>query len=233
FASLRDITMFTGIIEETGKISSKRKTNEGFRFKVRSKKSFKKRDESDSVSINGVCHTVTSKSKNEFEFTSVHETLKKTNIGLLEPGDDVNLESSLTLNKKIGGHFVFGHIDDTGVLTSIKESRRANKKGSKNREFRIRINKKHLKFVINVGSIAVNGVSLTIAEISKPKGNFFEIKMSIIPYTFSHTTNKKLKVGDKVNLEVDIIGKYILNTLSAKRKRTKKKKYFILPLQRK
>lgn len=208
--------MFTGIIEETGIISAKKKVSEGFRFRVKSKKTVKKLAVSDSVCINGVCHTVTAKAKNEFEFTSVHETLKKTNIGLLKTGDKVNLESSLTLNKKIGGHFVFGHIDDTGTIISIKQVKPANKKESNNWEYRIRIHKKHLPFIISVGSIAVNGVSLTVAELSKPKGNYFEIKTAIIPYTYSHTTFNNLKVNDKVNLEFDFLGKYVLNTLSSK-----------------
>jgi riboflavin synthase len=215
--------MFTGIIEETGIISSKKKVGEGFRFRVKSKKIYQKLAVSDSVNINGVCHTVTAKAKNEFEFTSVHETLKKTNTGLLKTGDEVNLESSLTLNKKIGGHFVFGHIDDTGIITSIKQAGRHKKKGSNNWEYRIRIHKKHLQYVINVGSIALNGVSLTVAEISKPKGDYFEIKISIIPYTYSHTTFNRLKVNDKVNLEFDFLGKYVLNTLPAKRKKNKSK----------
>lgn len=208
--------MFTGIIEETGIISTKKKVSEGFRFRVKSKKTVKKLTVSDSVCINGVCHTVTAKTKNEFEFTSVHETLKKTNIGLLKTGDKVNLESSLTLNKKIGGHFVFGHIDDTGTITSIKQVKPANKKESNNWEYRIRIHKKHLPFIISVGSIAVNGVSLTVAELSKPKGNYFEIKTSIIPYTYNHTTFNNLKIKDKVNLEFDFLGKYVLNTVSSK-----------------
>jgi riboflavin synthase len=204
--------MFTGIIEEIGIVSLKKKVAEGYKFRVKSKVVIKNLSKSDSVCINGVCHTVSSKSKNEFEFTSVHETLKKTNIGTLNTGDEVNLESSLTLNKKIGGHFVFGHIDDTGVITSI--IRPGSSAKSNNYEYLIKINKKYLPFLINVGSIAVNGVSLTVAQISKPKGNFFVIKVAIIPFTFNHTTFKKLNINDRVNLEFDFLGKYVLNVLS-------------------
>lgn len=206
--------MFTGIIEETGIISSKKKVSEGYKFRVKSKSVAKKLSLSDSVCINGVCHTVTGKSKNEFEFSSVHETLKKTTIGSLNVADEVNLEGSLTLNKKIGGHFVFGHIDDTGIVTSIIQIKSKNKKRSDNWEYRIRINKKHYPFVIYVGSIAVNGVSLTVAEVTKPKGGFFEIKVAIIPYTYRHTTLKNLKLNEKVNLEFDFLGKYVMNILS-------------------
>jgi len=207
--------MFTGIVEETGIITSKKKVNEGYRFRVKSKTIAKNLAKSDSVCINGVCHTVSSKSKSEFEFTSIHETLKKTNIGKLNIGNEVNLESSLTPTKKLGGHFVFGHIDDTGIVTSVKQiTRRRRAKKSDNWEYRIKINKKHYPFVIYVGSIAVNGVSLTVAEIKKPKGNYFEIMVAIIPYTYNYTTFKNLKAGHRVNLEFDFLGKYVLNILT-------------------
>jgi riboflavin synthase len=182
---------------------------------VSSKAVVKKLMRSDSVCINGVCHTVALKSKKEIEFTSMHETLKKTNIGELKVGDKVNLEGSLTLNKTLGGHFVFGHIDDTGVVTSMKQLKSDNKKDSDNWEYWIRIHKKHAQFVIYVGSIAVDGVSLTVAEVKKPKGNFFEIKVAIIPYTYHNTLFGKLKVNDRVNLEFDFLGKYVINLLSA------------------
>jgi riboflavin synthase len=206
--------MFTGIIEETGVVTSRKKVSEGYKFRVKCKSLIKSLALSDSVCINGVCHTVTAKKGNEFEFTSVHETLKKTNTGSLKQGDIVNLEGSLTLNKKIGGHFVFGHIDDTGTVTSVKQIKSNNKKDSGNWEYRIKIHRKHSPFVIYVGSIAVNGVSLTVAEVTKPKGNFFEVKVAIIPYTYSHTTFKSLGVNDKVNLEFDFLGKYVVNILS-------------------
>ncbi|MCI0448477.1 MAG: riboflavin synthase [Chlorobi bacterium] len=206
--------MFTGIIEEIGKITLKKKVSEGYRFRVKSKTVAKALAKSDSVCINGVCHTVSSKSKSEFEFTSVHETLKKTNIGKLRAGDEVNLESSLTPTKKMGGHFVFGHIDDTGIISSTKQIKRNDSKKSDNWEYRIKINKKHYSFVIYVGSIAVNGVSLTVAEVKKPKGNFFEIMVAIIPYTYNYTTFRNLKVNQSVNLEFDFLGKYVLNILS-------------------
>ena len=207
--------MFTGIVEEKGIVVKKTKINEGFKFRVRSKQVARKLAKSDSVCINGVCHTVTTMSKTEFDFVSMHETLKKTNIGELNVGDEVNLEGSLTLNKKIGGHFVFGHIDDTGVVTDVKQIKAEKKKDSDNWEYRIKIHKKHAQYVIYVGSIAVNGVSLTVAEVTKPKGNYFDIKVAIIPYTYNETTFGKMKKGDRVNLEFDFLGKYVLNLLAA------------------
>ena len=207
--------MFTGIVEEKGIVVKKTKINEGFKFRVRSKQVARKLAKSDSVCINGVCHTVTTMSKTEFDFVSMHETLKKTNIGELNVGDEVNLEGSLTLNKKIGGHFVFGHIDDTGVVTDVKQIKAEKKKDSDSWEYRIKIHKKHAQYVIYVGSIAVNGVSLTVAEVTKPKGNYFDIKVAIIPYTYNETTFGKMKKGDRVNLEFDFLGKYVLNLLAA------------------
>ena len=206
--------MFTGIIEEKGKVVKKTKINEGFKFRVRSKQVAKKLAKSDSVSINGVCHTVTTKSKTEFDFVSMHETLKKTNIGELNAGDEVNLEGSLTMNKKLGGHFVAGHVDDTGIVTKVKQIKAVKKKDSDNWEYRIKIHKKHAQFVIYVGSIAVDGVSLTVAEVTKPKGNYFEIKVAIIPYTDQNTSFGRYKIGDRVNLEFDFLGKYVINLLA-------------------
>lgn len=207
--------MFTGIVEEKGIVTSKKKINEGYKFKVSSKAVVKKLRLSDSVCINGVCHTVALKNRKEIEFTSMHETLKKTNIGRLKAGDEVNLEGSLTLNKTIGGHFVFGHIDDTGIVSSMKQLKSDKKKDSDNWEYWIKIHKKHAKYVIYVGSIAVDGVSLTVAEVTKPKGNYFEIKVAIIPYTYHNTLFGKLKVNDRVNLEFDFLGKYVFNLLAA------------------
>jgi riboflavin synthase len=207
--------MFTGIVEEKGIVTKKTKINEGYKFRVKSKLISKTLAKSDSVCINGVCHTVEAKGKSEFEFTSMHETLKKTNIGDLEVNDEVNLESSLTLNKKIGGHFVFGHIDDTGTITKINQVKAISKDESDNWEYWIKINKKYRKYVIYVGSISIDGVSLTVAEIKEQKGNYFEIKVAIIPYTYRNTIFGNYKSGDRVNIEFDFLGKYVLNLLES------------------
>ena len=213
--------MFTGIIEETGKVISRTEIPEGIRFRIFSEKVNKKLNVSDSVCVNGVCHTVTEKNKKWFQFTSVNETLKKTNIGKLKLNDEVNLESSLVIGQPIGGHFVLGHVDDTGTIVSFKQVKSKTKKAksSQNWEYKIKINKKHSKYVIPVGSICINGVSLTIADIARSKGKFFEIKTAIIPYTYNHTTFKNLTIGDKVNLEFDFLGKYVQNILEKKLKK--------------
>jgi riboflavin synthase len=205
--------MFTGIIEELGKITKKTPIEEGYRFRVKGNKTVKKLKVSNSISINGVCHTVIGKKGNEFEFISMHETLKKTNLGTLNINDDVNLENSLRLGGEIGGHFVLGHVDDTGVITGIKQvkSKKQIKKESENWEFRIKVHKRHRKFIINVGSVAVDGVSLTVARIYPVKGSYFEIMVAIIPYTYHITNFHNYKIGSKVNLEFDFLGKYVLN----------------------
>ncbi|HJY64336.1 MAG TPA: riboflavin synthase [Ignavibacteria bacterium] len=209
--------MFTGIVQELGYITKKIKINEGYKFRVKCRQVAKGLGISDSVSINGVCHTIEKHSRNEFEFTSMHETLKKTNIGKLDEGSEVNLEPSLSVGDKLGGHFVFGHVDDTGIITSVKQIS-SGKKGveSDNWEYWIKIHKKHYKFVIYVGSISVDGVSLTVADIKKPKGNFFHVKVAIIPFTYHHTTFHSYRVNTRVNLEFDFLGKYVINAVKIK-----------------
>jgi len=210
--------MFTGIIEELGKIKKKTRIEEGYRFRVKGNKTVKKLKVSASISINGVCHTVIEKKGSEFEFISMHETLKKTNLGTLEVNNEVNLENSLRLGGEIGGHFVQGHVDDTGIITGIKQvkSKISSKKESENWEFRIKVHKKHRKFIINVGSVAVDGVSLTVARVYPVKGNFFDIMVAIIPFTYQVTNFHNYKIGTKVNLEFDFLGKYVLNLFEKK-----------------
>lgn len=207
--------MFSGIIEETGKVTERKTIQEGIKFRIKCRKLAKGLKISDSVAINGVCHTIIKKQKDEFEFVTMHETLKKTNLGELELDCKVNLENSLKLGEQIGGHFVFGHIDDTGVITSIKQIKtdKNSKEESDNWEYVIKLHKKYFPNVIYVGSIAVDGVSLTVAEVHPIKENYFTIKVAIIPYTYNHTTFKNYEVNDKVNIEFDFLGKYVQNAV--------------------
>ncbi len=206
--------MFSGIISDLGIITARKKIQEGYQFKVKSKIISKNLKRSDSVAINGVCHTIINKIKDEFEFVTMHETLKKTNMGKLNLHDKVNLENSLKLGEDIGGHFVSGHIDDIGKITAINQLKSdMEKKESDNWEFWIKIDKKHSDFVIYVGSIAIDGVSLTVAEVSPLKGNSFEIKVAIIPYTYKNTLFGSYKVGEIVNIEFDFLGKYVQKVL--------------------
>lgn len=206
--------MFTGIVEETGKVKSKVKISEGFRFRVECKSILKKIRISDSISVNGVCQTVTYKDSKSLGFISVHETLKKTNLGELKIGEKVNLESPLRAGDNIGGHFVYGHIDCTGIISDVTEIRRKKNQKSENKIFTIKIPDKFCNLVVKTGSITINGVSLTVAEVQKPKGKHFKIKIAIIPYTLKHTTFNSLSTGDSVNLEFDILGKYLTKIFS-------------------
>jgi riboflavin synthase len=208
--------MFSGIVRDLGKIKSINKTPEGYRFKVHSRKLSKIIKVADSVAINGTCHTVVAKSKNYFEIDSVHETLKKTNMGSLIAGDEVNLETSLKIGDELGGHFVYGHIDDTAKVSKINRVSSDKTNESDNWEFYFRINRKHRKNLIYVGSVAINGVSLTVAKIFPVKKNTFEIMIAIIPFTYHNTNFKNFKVGDSVNIEFDFLGKYVLNSINYK-----------------
>ncbi|MCX7877853.1 MAG: riboflavin synthase [Ignavibacteria bacterium] len=206
--------MFTGIIESVGIIRSCKKINEGLRFRIECKKLIRKISISDSISVNGVCQTVISKDNTGFEFISVHETLKKTTLGSLEIGDEVNLETSLRAGDKIGGHFVYGHVDCTGKINSIVESKRKKSQKSDNLVLWIKVPSKFYTLVVPTGSIAVNGVSLTVADINPPEKKNFMIKISVIPFTLKHTNLQKSALGDSVNIEFDIIGKYLAKILS-------------------
>lgn len=189
--------MFTGIIEEVGKILKKQRKGEGIEFYISASILLKDMSIGDSISVNGVCQTVEKKDDKGFYISTVEETLNKTNLGLLNINSFVNLESSLTLNKKISGHLVYGHVDCTGKIVKII---------NKNLGIQVWISypKEYNKYLIHVGSISINGISLTVSNFSE---NQFEV--SIIPHTWANTVLKYAKVGDLVNLEFDVIGKYV------------------------
>lgn len=189
--------MFTGIIETTGivrKISTSG-TNKSFEIESNIAHELKV---DQSLSHNGVCLTIEKLEDNTHRVTAIEETLKKTNLGELKEGSEVNLERCMLMNGRIDGHIVQGHVDDTAVCTSVIE-----KNGSWEYEFQF--NEKFAALVIEKGSICLNGISLTIFDVQK---NGF--KVAIIPYTFEHTNIKHIKAGDAVNIEFDVIGKYIL-----------------------
>ncbi|HRH64062.1 MAG TPA: riboflavin synthase [Bacteroidia bacterium] len=188
--------MFTGIIECLGKVIAINQENNNTHFTVEAPfVSELKVDQS--IAHNGVCLTVTSLTEKSYTVTAIHETLLKTNLGGLTLGDSINLERCMLLNGRLDGHIVQGHVDQTAVCTSI-----TNQNGS----WLITFEHIHTANCITVekGSITVNGVSLTVVN-SKPG----EFSVAIIPYTYSHTSFQFLKVGDSVNLEFDIIGKYV------------------------
>ncbi len=189
--------MFTGLVETVGKVVKRQSAGSGIKFTVSAGKLNEEINIGDSVNINGACQTVVHKSGGEFSFDTVEETLKKTTLGDLQPGSPVNLELSLTPSKKMGGHFVLGHVDTTGRISAVR-------KLTLSYEVEISFSSEYQKFIVPVGSIAIDGISLTIAEIL-PGG----LKVAIIPHTWENTNLSEKHAGSLVNLEFDILGKYI------------------------
>jgi riboflavin synthase len=189
--------MFTGIIEETGIVRHKEKTGDGYRFSIEASKVLEDAEIGSSISVNGVCLTVIKISGKAFSVDVIEETLKKTNLGSFAIGTKVNLERAMKIQERLDGHFVLGHVDATGNIIGIKEL-------SNSHEIRISYPEEFDKYLINVGSIAVDGISLTVAELGK---DFF--KIGIIPHTWENTNFSSKKKDDKVNLEFDVIGKYV------------------------
>ncbi len=193
--------MFTGIIEDRGKVLRVEYKGQERRITIEWPLDLTEVQLGDSININGVCLTIVEKREQEIKFDLSQETLQKTGLGDLKEGDPVNLERALRLTDRLGGHIVTGHIDGIGV---IGEKR-------KERDFlrlMIRIPESVSRYVVQKGSIAIDGISLTVNEW---KGN--EIQMTLIPYTIEKTTLRDKKVGDRVNVEADILGKYVEKVL--------------------
>jgi riboflavin synthase len=191
--------MFTGLVEEIGKVSSIISFGGGKRIKVSATKVMSDLKIDDSISINGTCQTVVAINGQTFEVEAVEETLKKTTLGEFKIGTNINLERALVLGSRLGGHIVQGHIDCTGKITNIKDLQSS-------RIIWVQYPVQSLKYVIKHGSVCVDGISLTIADISNK-----EFMLSVIPHTVKNTIIANYKIGNTVNLEFDIIGKYIEN----------------------
>jgi len=195
--------MFTGIIEALGEIKEVSEHQSNRIFYVRSELSSElKIDES--LSHNGVCLTVENIENDIYRITAIEETLKKTNAGNWRTNDLINLERAMKINDRLDGHIVQGHIDGTGICIH-----KENKEGSV--EFTFQYNENFAALIIEKGSICVNGVSLTAFNVSKD--NF---TVAIIPYTFAHTNFHSIKENDLVNLEFDILGKYVQRIMTTK-----------------
>lgn len=192
--------MFTGIIETLGEVIEIQNEGTNRHFKVRSSITPELKVDQ-SVSHNGVCLTVTDVRGDEYWVTAIDETLKKSNLGDLTPGSKVNLERCMVSNGRFDGHIVQGHVDQTAVVTSV-----INENGSWLYDFEY---DSHMGNVtVEKGSIAVNGVSLTCFNSEENR-----FRVAIIPYTYEHTNFHQLRKGDTVNLEFDIIGKYVKRLL--------------------
>lgn len=193
--------MFTGLIQEVGTIQSVIQNAEGKEFIIKAPSLIKEIQIDDSVATNGCCLTATKIQGDTFKVQAVHMTLEKTSIGKLEANDKVNLELSLRPTDRLGGHFVQGHVNAMGKIKQIKTI-------GGNWEIEVSIPKDLRKYMISEGSITLDGISLTIARLTEDS-----LTVSIIPHTLEKTTLGTKKVGDHLNLEVDMIAKYIENFL--------------------
>ncbi|MGG5460674.1 riboflavin synthase [Clostridium sp. B9] len=202
--------MFTGIIEEVGEVLSIEGGGKSALLKIKCSKVLEDTKIGDSISTNGVCLTVTSKGKEFFTAYVMAETLRKSNLGVLSKGSKVNLERAMGIKDRFNGHIVSGHIDSVGEITSFKNEAEAI-------WVEVKIPSVLSKYIVYKGSIAIDGISLTVAEVNEDK-----FKVSLIPHSQEETTLIKNKVGDKVNIECDQIGKYVEKLLGFKGEDNKK-----------
>ncbi len=195
--------MFTGIIQHTGSIKSIKELDGGREFTIESEVAALLGID-DSICINGVCQTVVKRTEKEFTVQAVEETLRKTTFGTLKEGQPVNLERSLTMNQLLDGHIVQGHVDTTGRITEL---------GKEGTDYLISVKypPEFAALLVGRGSISVDGISLTVARLTDA-----DFTVAIIPYTFEHTNINTLSAGSLVNLEFDILGKYVARHLELK-----------------
>jgi len=197
------LSMFTGIVQEKGKVISFDRSPKGYRLVVQARTVLEGLEEGDSIAVDGCCLTATEFDEESVSFDLLEETVRLTSFSGLEVGNSVNLESSLRFNGKIGGHFVTGHIDDVGIVENAE---------MRGNDFylQVRVSEKFARYLIYKGSIAIAGVSLTVAEVD---GESFAVWL--IPHTLEKTNLGDLRPGSKVNLEFDLLGKYVEKLLAA------------------
>lgn len=188
--------MFSGIIKGLEKPNKITKVNKGIRMEINIPQGWKIA-EGDSISLDGVCTTVEKVKKETFETFLMHETLDKSTLGSIDGSHYLNMELPLRLNDLVGGHLVSGHVDTTARVTTIVDE-------IDSRVLSFEMNKKYTKYVIYKGSICINGVSLTVTQVSKSS-----FSVALIPYTLKQTNLGRLKKGDMVNIELDLVAKYI------------------------
>lgn len=197
--------MFTGIIEEIGEIINIQQEQTNVHFDIKAKLTNQLKIDQ-SVAHNGVCLTVVSvdQAEDSYRVTAIDETLQKTNLGFMKIGSKVNLERGAQINSRLDGHIVQGHVDQTASCIEASEH-----EGSWT--YRFEYDAKQQNVTIEKGSITINGVSLTVVD-----SDINAFSVAIIPYTYQHTTFHTLKVGDSVNLEFDVIGKYVKRIMEAR-----------------
>lgn len=196
--------MFTGIIEEIGEVKDVSSANESKKLEIKAKKILEGLQVGESININGACQTVVEVRPDSFVVQAVKETLKRSNLGLLKKGDSVNLERALRLSDRLGGHLLSGHIDCTSEIKSISSDGNSS-------IFEFSLPADYSDLVIEKGSIAVEGISLTVSELKKSS-----FTVAIIPFTLKVTTLGEKKAGDLANLEFDMLGKYVKRILAEK-----------------
>jgi riboflavin synthase len=197
--------VFTGIIGEIGRVTGVVHDRGGVHLTVEAASAAAELHVNDSVSLNGACQTVISTSTRAFTVQAVEETLSKTTLGEFVPGTELNIELPLRLNDRLGGHMVLGHVDCVGAVSGIDPRESSTM-------FRISYPEQFGRYVIQVGSIAVDGISLTVASTASG-----EFAVSVIPHTLSKTTLSRARKGMHVNLEFDVIGKYVEKLVTSDR----------------
>ena len=203
--------MFTGIVEELGVIQGIKRGSKSSRLLIKANKVLKNTKVGDSICTNGVCLTVTNLNTNSFEADVMAETLRRSNLGDLTVGSKVNLERALTLESRLGGHIVSGHIDGVGEIISLVKEDNAT-------WVTVKAKSDILRYVVLKGSITIDGISLTVAYVDE---NVF--KVSIIPHTAQETTFLNKSIGETVNLECDVISKYVEKLMGLTTKEENKK----------
>lgn len=189
--------MFTGIVEETGTVRRLRRGKYSAELEIRGKKVLEGTELGDSIAVNGVCLTVTALSSGGLTADVMHETLDRSSLAGLSGGDLVNLERAMCANGRFGGHIVAGHVDGIGRIVRIRRDDTAV-------WYTVQAQPEIMRYVVEKGSIAVDGISLTVAKLTAA-----DFSVSAIPHTVENTALRKRREGDSVNLETDIIGKYV------------------------
>ncbi len=194
--------MFTGIVQEKGEFLRRFKGTNKYQLEIKAEKVVKGIKKGDSIAVNGVCLTVVDFGSNYFRADVMPETLKATNLGDLEAGEELNLEQSLRPDDFIGGHFVTGHVDSTALVQNIVSEDNA-------KLIKMKVEPEIEQLIVKKGSVALNGVSLTVMEI-----NNGILTISLIPETWSETNLALLSAGDRLNIETDMLGKYVFKMLN-------------------
>lgn len=202
--------MFSGIVEEVGQIIAINDSGDGRRLKIAAKTVLSDVRLGDSISCSGCCLTVTQFTADSFSVDATAETLRKTKLGRLKNGDKLNLERALRFSDRLGGHIVSGHVDRLAKVSSIKDE-------GFSKIFEFTVSAELAPFFVEKGSVTIDGISLTVASLGAVKGDSFSFTIAAIPHTLQVTTLGELKGGDDVNIEGDIIGKYVARWMESTR----------------